>query len=74
MIETLRIVSEETRGKWIEIAALQEMAAFPDFTHLDNSTAHLLRLASDLHNHLLECQCRLQMARVSARHKPQRIA
>ncbi len=69
MIETLRIVSEETRAKWIEIAMAQEKDGFPDFTHLDNATAHLLRLSSDLHNHLLNCQCRLQMSRLMGRGK-----
>ena len=67
MIETLRIVSEETRDGLIRIALAQECEGFPDFTHLDNATAHLRRLASDLFHQLAECEQRLAMARYQKR-------
>ena len=59
MIESLKILSDEIKAKWIEIAARRTTTV----DQLETATVSLIRISDDLHGSLVKAQCQLTYSR-----------
>lgn len=69
MIAVLRIAADETRMAWLNIAGSEDLGGWKNFNAVQQATAHLRRIASDLFNHLADCEYRLEIVRMNQNRK-----